>query len=576
MGRRADPVASARGAEAAVRSTADVQLAEVAEGAYTAVIQPRPRRGVSSYPPPTTYAGVVTTTALAPDVAIAVQLVERIRIEEWPWRSAGFTHPLPYLRFSDSDFFEALQAWLASRAGDRPSFVQASVANLRRVLDDIMFVIDYDMIPGGEVLWVRKWYHGGHGGDSSPREVEFFQSHTLLIQNLGAELTRAINLVVVRARQADSRVLQTSGLALVDTGSDHAPMHPAEYTAEEQELPQPYPGLRGFPQVIMSRDIGALGQVHEGRPRTPADIEHWIDELINRTGGRPSGPPPPEIPPRALPRPESEETGGPDAEDRKRGSVLSHPLLLTAYAVLVVVSVIGGATAKPWLIGLSIGAVIAAVLTYRQLSRPSPPLWALLLVLVAGVVGAIAAEKISEEEPSDYPSAARPGTTPSSTLPPPGQPTGQLARGDLLFASVDGRRVADPISTPINRSFYLSFHVDNLGPDALRDVRVRVSLPTTAERAISVRGKAVSSNSNPEAAEDTVGVRFGGHRAGCLAFLPRSTVLRDSHGGTLARLPDGVTRTGIRLGRIDVSADAGRYVVFRVTSRSAEVGSDCR
>ena len=187
-----------------------------------------------------TYPGVVATPGLAPDAAVAVDLIEWIGIDGWPRLSEGLTHSQPYLRLSDAAFFEDLQAWLASRAGDQPSFVQSAVANLRRILDDLLLVVHYDMVPRGEALWVRKWYHGAHGGTSSPREVEFFQMHTLLIQNLAAELTRAINLVLARVRQADDRVLQTSALTLVDTGSPDAPMHPAQYTPEEQTLPQPY------------------------------------------------------------------------------------------------------------------------------------------------------------------------------------------------------------------------------------------------------------------------------------------------------------------------------------------------
>jgi hypothetical protein len=82
-----------------------------------------------------TYPGVVSIPGLAPDVAVAVELIERICIDDWGRRNEGLTHSQPYLRLSDADFFEELQAWLASHAGDQPSFVQSAVANLRRVLD---------------------------------------------------------------------------------------------------------------------------------------------------------------------------------------------------------------------------------------------------------------------------------------------------------------------------------------------------------------------------------------------------------------------------------------------------------
>jgi hypothetical protein len=255
---------------------------------------------------------------VAPDVAVALDLIDLADIADWPRLTAGLSHSQPYVRDADSERLDGIQAWLATRAADERSFVQAAVANFARVLDDLLLVLHYDLDPRPGAYWVRKWYHRGLGGTGSPLEVEFFEIHILLIQNLTAELTRAINLVLVRARQADARVLAGVGLATVDTGSSHAPMQAAQYSEQEQTAPQPYPGLLGFPGVIMSRDIGALGEKAEGVPRTVDDYAGWLNELFQRRLAKPSDPPPKARPPFSLPGPRDRD--GQLAGQRSHGS----------------------------------------------------------------------------------------------------------------------------------------------------------------------------------------------------------------------------------------------------------------
>src|SRR4051795_837184 len=97
-------------------------------------------------------------TPFAVDVAVAVELAERVDLDDW-WRLMdGPSHSQPYMHDRDQDALQDLQAWLATRAGDPPSMVSAAVANFRRVLDDLLYVFSYDLEhrPPNS-YWVRKW-----------------------------------------------------------------------------------------------------------------------------------------------------------------------------------------------------------------------------------------------------------------------------------------------------------------------------------------------------------------------------------------------------------------------------------
>lgn len=510
---------------------------------------------------------------MSPDVAIAHELITRLELTSWPLRTEGLTHSQPFLRYRDLEYYEDLQAWLASRVGDTPSYIQAAICNVRRVLDDVLLVINYDMEPNGPALWVRKWYHVSRGGSGHPREVEFFRIHCLVIQNLAAELTRAVNLVLTRTREVDDGVHPTAPLATVDTGSADAPMHAAQYSAEERELPQPYPGLREFPNVIMSRDIGAFGEVHEGRPRTPDDFVVWIDELLARLeGARPSRSPPTDTPPRSLPRPDGDATAATPVPWWK------HPLLAVAVAVLGVVGYLGDATSKPWLTGVAVGALLVALPTYRLLVRPRPRAWLLALLVCAATAGAFIAEWIARSSNHDAPAATTETTGQRAQIQRPAmtRAAGQLAGGDILLASADGRKgAADPIIVRRRRPFFLVFFLDNVGPDALQSVRVEVSLPERAERAPAVLGRASSPNANPTSVRDIAGIRFT-TRSACLRYVTGSTSLGRSGGVTVRRLDDGITTGGVTIGRLDVQASGRFYVMFKVIPEEQPAGTTCK
>lgn len=510
---------------------------------------------------------------MTPDVAIAEELITRVDVRSWPRRTEGLTNALPFLRYDDLEYYEELQAWLAARAGDRPSYTQAAIENLRRVLDDILLVVNFDMEPRGGALWVRKWYHGSRGGDSSPREVEYYETHCLLIHNLAAELTRAVNLVLTRAREADNRVHPTAPLATVDAGSADAPMHAARYSAEESALPQPYPGLRKFPELIMSRDIGALGERYHDHPREPEHVVAWIEEMLKRGDGpRPSGPPPTGDPPKTLSR-RSDPTA-----TTSPVAWWKHPIIITGLTVLSLVGYLNDATAKPWLTGVTLGVLLVALPGYKWLVRPRPPVWLLVGVVAVAAAGALVAEWVAG--PSDKADADATSTDRTEARSTPEtradrkRSTGQIAGGDVLLASADLRSSTDLLSARIGLPFYLIFFLDNVGPDTISAVRVQLKLPEQAERAPAIAGVASSPDSNPSSVRDTVSVRFV-KGAACLRVVPNSTSLRLAGGSTLQRFGEGVTSDGVTVGPLDVQGSGRPYVAVRLVPRKQPAGSRC-
>ena len=257
----------------------------------------------------------------------------------WPLRTEGLTHSQPFLRYRDLEYYEDLQG-VACVARRRHPFLHpggdlqcASRARRRPARHQLAH-----MEPNGPALWVRKWYRVSRGGSGHPREVEFFRIHCLVIQNLAAELTRAVNLVLTRTREVDDGVAiprrRWPLLTLV------RPMRPVRAAGavlrRGARTPPAVPGTSGISERHhVSRDIGAFGEVHEGRPRTPDDFVVWIDELLARLeGARPSRSPPTDTPPRSLPRPDG------DAAAATPVPWWKHPLLAVAVAVLGVVGIL--------------------------------------------------------------------------------------------------------------------------------------------------------------------------------------------------------------------------------------------
>ncbi|MBF6618665.1 MAG: hypothetical protein ITG02_00355 [Patulibacter sp.] len=340
------------------------------------------------------------------DVTIAVALTERLQLENpdrWANMMDGPSHSQPYLYDQALESLTGLQGWLEAHVADPDTQVLAAVSNFARVLDDFLYVFDHDLeIIGPHLNRFRQWYKvPGHPHDFA--EGENYSVHVLLTRNLVIELTRALNLVRSRARDADPSALQSAPQAVVDTGAQHAPYQAASYSVDEARSAYPYPGLRAFPRVMGHRDIGTLGVNGLTQlPREPGDFERWIDQLATQDGPPPGGEPPEgtAVLPVALPRPVDHQPivlEGGSSSPGLLGPEVAFALGITGPAGLVV-SAFGaeGLQAILWAAVISLGltGVLAVAVrlfgTARGIGRTRVRLrWWLLAVVLFGLAAVL-------------------------------------------------------------------------------------------------------------------------------------------------------------------------------------------
>jgi hypothetical protein len=413
----------------------------------------------------------MTTNRHAPDVAVAVELFERVDISHWPALTAGMLHPTPFIAADDLSRIGDWQSWLASHAADESSFVQAAVANFSRVLRDLNLVLNHNMEVRGQQFWVFKWYRLFHGAPSHAREVERFEAHIALIHNLAVELTRALNLVAARARAADESVLGGVGLAVAPLGPDHNLMQPPFYSTDQARLPQPYPGLEAFPSVLSGRDGSfRVGQTDE--VATEADLQEWIAYLESEHGPG-AEPPGSEIPPVSLPQP----TGV--------GRRIGLPSRVQAgVAVLAVVAaVVTIATAPAWASGGAIGAFVSVWVLHRYVWQWTPSLWAVVAVVATIAAGSAIGASLGSPSravnasppvnPVGCPTTIRDGKPGAAILVAEGQIV-----GDAIFAGRSGHGGgANTVTAAIGSETTLALFIYNFGPSFLSNVMIRVMLP---------------------------------------------------------------------------------------------------
>jgi len=81
---------------------------------------------------------------LAPDLALAIELIEKWDVRWWGRLADGLIQPTPRITQRGMEGLEEFQAWAASRTGSPRSLVAAAVANVSRVVDDLSGAFEYD------------------------------------------------------------------------------------------------------------------------------------------------------------------------------------------------------------------------------------------------------------------------------------------------------------------------------------------------------------------------------------------------------------------------------------------------
>jgi nucleoside phosphorylase len=214
-----------------------------------------------------------TTTADDLVPALAVELAKLLDLGRWHQRTEGlFFGAQPTLPVPFDERLENAIGWLAARVPiPGASAFDAALQNLHAVLIDLrdVFHRHVEMDRSGRFYRTEAFYRD-YKRPISEREdlVAQFRAHTALVKNLGAEATRAINLVaaVVRAEHDPSFGL-ADGAAGILNGDEFLV---CTYTDTERAAARPYPGLDGFAAVLAHRD-----GVFPGAPQA----EEWPEDL---------------------------------------------------------------------------------------------------------------------------------------------------------------------------------------------------------------------------------------------------------------------------------------------------------
>ena len=175
----------------------------------------------------------------------------------------------------DERLAEAL-AWTEARIPVPPlEALMEATANLGTVLRDFrdVFHREAEPTPDGRFLRLRQFYRQ-YDKPVSERErlTAEYGKLNLLIKDLAAEMTRAVNLIDDRVRELEPRYRVTRGAAGIFAGSDESFIVVA-YKGEERELPKPYPGLSEFQGVLASRD-GSFGPYR--------NHDKWPEEILDQ------------------------------------------------------------------------------------------------------------------------------------------------------------------------------------------------------------------------------------------------------------------------------------------------------
>lgn len=210
-------------------------------------------------------------------VDLGEELVRILDLDHWSrWTESIFSSNSPAISAEfDERLAEAL-AWVEARVpvpGLEP--LMDAITNLGTVLHDFRDVFHPEAEPAldGRFLRLRQFYRR-YDKPASERDrlTAEFGKRSLLIKDLAAEMTRAVNLVDDRIRDLEPRYRIARGAAGIFAGSDES-FIVVTYRGKERELPTPYPGLSEFQVVLPSRD-GSFGPYKHQEP--------WPTQILDR------------------------------------------------------------------------------------------------------------------------------------------------------------------------------------------------------------------------------------------------------------------------------------------------------
>jgi hypothetical protein len=198
----------------------------------------------------------------------------------------------------------------------------------------------------------------------------------------------------------------------------------------------------------------------------------------------------------------------------------------------------------------------------------------LLASAIAGV-GALLIHRVGH-------ASHRPLTTSTRTNQPGTayQGVGQIGGGEFMRVS---RATGQPtwstsLSAPVGSLIIVKARAHNGGPDAVTGVTAHATLGAVASKSMAVLLTFHISNPmspSVSSVSDAVSVHTTGGRPFCPLYIEGSTKLDAYEGGTIRALPDGITKNGAALGRIEVGLDSTRLVQFEIRLVGTRGGEKC-
>jgi len=231
-------------------------------------------------------------------------------------------------------------------------------------------------------------------------------------------------------------------------------------------------------------------------------------------------------------------------------------------------------TAPTVIIGLTTGAAIVIALLPRSLWRwPPPALPTLAVIAGAACGGLIAANLPGTSSANRRGPVSSPSPSPTRFVP---HLVGALGGGNNLVAVTPAGVFVDPVTVAVGHEQRVAFRLDNAGPDDLKRVVVKLTVPDVATPVLALEGQASSPTANPSLVTDILTIRIRGGDPACLSVVPGSVILDAKAGGSLRRLPDQLLGAGIDVGPIPVNQDnSPRYVELSLQVRAAGLRAAC-
>lgn len=147
---------------------------------------------------------------------------------------------------------------------------------------------------------------------------------------------------------------------------------------------------------------------------------------------------------------------------------------------------------------------------------------------------------------------------------------GQIAGGDIYRVKnvTKGGAFMDPAGAAKCETVQYKIRLHNPGPGEVTNVNVRVNFPAGATTQHTSTATITAQNSQPASVSDTATLNLSSSLA--VSYISGSTQLLDTHSNVISSLPDGITGSGVNIGKVGVSLKEIKFVQFKAKTECKE------